>query len=121
RTSSRPRSARARSGSRRPARPRGSACPRARVRPETPSPAQTAAAREAVAVIDFGAQYSQLIARRIRECNVYCELLPPDASEEEIARLNPRAFVLSGGPASVYEPGAARAPDLVFDSGKPVR
>src|SRR5918912_2292885 len=76
--------------------------------------------RELVAVIDFGSQYSQLIARRIRECNVYCELIHPDISAEELARLDPRAFVLSGGPASVYEPGAPHAPAAVFESGKPV-
>jgi GMP synthase (glutamine-hydrolysing) len=75
---------------------------------------------ETVAVLDFGAQYSQLIARRIRECNVYCELLPPDAPREQIERLNPRAVVLSGGPASVYAPGAPQAPDWVFEGNRPV-
>jgi GMP synthase (glutamine-hydrolysing) len=76
--------------------------------------------REAVAIVDFGSQYSQLIARRIRECNVYCELVRPDVSAEELARLDPRAFVLSGGPASVYEPGAPHVPIEVIESGKPI-
>ncbi len=75
---------------------------------------------ETVVVLDFGSQYSMLIARRVRECHVYCELLPPDAPWEEVRRLNPRGFILSGGPASVYEPGAPLAPDYVFRSGLPV-
>ncbi|HXH21565.1 MAG TPA: glutamine-hydrolyzing GMP synthase [Dehalococcoidia bacterium] len=76
--------------------------------------------RESVVILDFGSQYSLLIARRVRECGVYCELLPHDAPYEEVARLNPRAFILSGGPASVYEPGAPQAPAYVFESGLPV-
>ena len=75
---------------------------------------------EAVVVLDFGSQYSMLIARRVRECHVYCELLPYTASREEVERLRPRAFILSGGPASVYEEGAPQAPAYVFESGLPV-
>jgi GMP synthase (glutamine-hydrolysing) len=75
---------------------------------------------ETVVVFDFGSQYSMLIARRVRECNVYCELLPHDAPREEIERLRPRAFILSGGPASVYDEGAPQAPSYVFESGLPV-
>jgi GMP synthase (glutamine-hydrolysing) len=75
--------------------------------------------RQTVAILDFGSQYSQLIARRVRECNVYSELVHPD-DLEALTRLDPAAFILSGGPASVYEPGAPRAPDVVFSSGKPV-
>jgi GMP synthase (glutamine-hydrolysing) len=75
--------------------------------------------RQTIAILDFGSQYSQLIARRVRECSVYCELVHPD-DLAAIARLDPQAFILSGGPASVYEPGAPRAPDVVFASGKPV-
>ncbi len=59
-----------------------------------------------IAVMDYGSQYSQLIARRVRECHVYCELLPWDATAEQLERLNPRGIILSGGPNSVYEPGA---------------
>ncbi|MDX6637292.1 MAG: hypothetical protein QOJ01_803, partial [Solirubrobacterales bacterium] len=64
------------------------------------------AAREEVLVLDFGGQYSQLIARRIRECGVFAELLPHDTPIEAIRGRNPAALVLSGGPASVYSPGA---------------
>ncbi len=77
-------------------------------------------APETIVVVDFGSQYSMLIARRVRELNVYCELVPWDTPRERIARLNPRGFILSGGPASVYEPGAPVAPPYVFDTGLPV-
>lgn len=80
----------------------------------------TTPAREAVIVIDFGSQYSQLIARRVRELEVYCELIPHTAAAEEIERLLPRGYILSGGPASVYAAGAPRLPDVVLNSGKPV-
>ncbi|HEX2988949.1 MAG TPA: glutamine-hydrolyzing GMP synthase [Chloroflexota bacterium] len=76
--------------------------------------------REAVAVIDFGSQYSQLIARRVRECNVYCELIPYNAGPERIAALNPRGFILSGGPSSVYQEGAPRLSDFILKSGLPI-
>ena len=75
---------------------------------------------ETVVVVDFGSQYNQLIVRRIREANVYCEMVPWDAPAERIAALNPRAFILSGGPASVYDSGAPFAQDWVLKSGKPV-
>jgi GMP synthase (glutamine-hydrolysing) len=76
--------------------------------------------REAVAILDFGSQYSQLIARRVREAQVYCELFRYDAPAEEVLALNPRAFILSGGPSGVYEPGAPKLPEYVLDSGLPV-
>ncbi len=76
--------------------------------------------RESIIVVDFGSQYSMLIARRIRECHVYCELVSPDTPWEKIAPLNPRGFVLSGGPASVYEAGAPLAPAYVYEKGLPV-
>jgi len=75
---------------------------------------------EAIIVIDFGSQYSMLIARCIRECQVYCELLSYDTPREKIASLNPKGFILSGGPASVYEPGAPLAPSYVYESHLPV-
>jgi len=78
------------------------------------------AEREAIVVIDFGSQYSLLIARRIRECQVYCELVPYDTPWEKIAPLNPRGFILSGGPASVYQPDAPLAPPYVYESHLPV-
>src|SRR6266487_763941 len=59
-----------------------------------------------VVILDFGSQYTQLIARRIREQKVYCEIHPFSVSVEKIRELGPRAIVLSGGPSSVYEPGA---------------
>ncbi|HEU4759227.1 MAG TPA: glutamine-hydrolyzing GMP synthase [Dehalococcoidia bacterium] len=71
-------------------------------------------------VLDFGSQYSMLIARRVRDCRVYCELVPFDAPWEQVQRLNPRGFILSGGPASVYDEGAPLAPAYVFESGLPV-
>ena len=79
-----------------------------------------ASSRETVVIIDFGSQYSRLIARRIRECGVYCELIPYSAPWETIQPLNPKGVVLSGGPASVYEPGAPLAPEWVYSSGLPL-
>ncbi|MFC2051814.1 glutamine-hydrolyzing GMP synthase [Chloroflexota bacterium] len=76
--------------------------------------------RETIVVIDFGSQYSLLIARRIRECQVYCELVPSDTPWEKIASLNPKGFILSGGPASVYQPGAPLAPAYIYESQLPV-
>src|SRR5579859_2015995 len=76
--------------------------------------------RDAVAVIDFGSQYSQLIARRVREHHVYCELVPHDAPRERFDALRPKGFILSGGPASVYAPDAPLIPQHVLDSGKPI-
>ncbi len=75
---------------------------------------------EAVVVIDFGSQYSMLIARRIRECRVYCELIPHTATWDDVAKLRPRGVVLSGGPASVYDAGAPMIPDWVFEHDLPV-
>ena len=76
--------------------------------------------REAVAVIDFGSQYSWLIARRVRECRVYCEVVSHDAPWDRVAALRPKGFILSGGPSSVYEPGAPQAPAYVYESRLPV-
>jgi GMP synthase (glutamine-hydrolysing) len=75
---------------------------------------------DSLAILDFGSQYSQLIARRIREARVYCELFPFDAAPGEVLALQPKGFILSGGPASVYEPGAPRLPAYVAESGLPV-
>ncbi|MBM3119498.1 MAG: glutamine-hydrolyzing GMP synthase [Chloroflexi bacterium] len=77
-------------------------------------------AREAIAVIDFGSQYSHLIARRVRECHVYCELIPFDEPWENIASLQPRGFILSGGPASVYQQGAPLALAQLYHSRLPI-
>ncbi|MBA7643756.1 GMP synthase [glutamine-hydrolyzing] [subsurface metagenome] len=76
--------------------------------------------REAVVVIDFGSQYSMLIARRVRQCQVYCEILPYDAPWQRVAKLKPRGFILSGGPTSVYDAGAPLAPAYVYESHLPI-
>ncbi len=76
--------------------------------------------REEVLVLDFGGQYSQLIARRLRECGVFAELLAHDADVERIRLRAPRALVLSGGPASVYEPGAPELRTELLELGIPV-
>jgi GMP synthase (glutamine-hydrolysing) len=71
-------------------------------------------------VVDFGAQYAQLIARRVREANVYSEVVPHSATVDEIKAKDPRAIVLSGGPASVYADGAPQLDPALFDLGVPV-
>ncbi|MFC1955072.1 glutamine-hydrolyzing GMP synthase [Chloroflexota bacterium] len=88
--------------------------------PAAPQEAVSGSEREAIIVLDFGSQYNMLIARRVRECQVYCELLPHDTPWEKIAPLNPKGFILSGGPGSVYEPNAPQAPDYIYESGLPV-
>ena len=73
-----------------------------------------------ILVLDFGAQYSQLIARRVREANVYCELHPCDVTDEFIRQFSPKGIILSGGPASVTDKETPRAPQIVFELGVPV-
>jgi len=73
-----------------------------------------------VFVLDFGAQYAQLIARRVREARVYSEIVPHDITAEEIERRRPAALILSGGPASVYAPGAPTMDPRIYDLGIPV-
>jgi len=75
---------------------------------------------DSIAILDFGSQFAQLIARRVREAQVYCELFPWDAPVEQVMALNPKGFILSGGPNSAYEPGAPFVPDYVLASAKPV-
>ena len=75
---------------------------------------------EAIAILDFGSQYSQLIARRVREERVYCELFHYDAPAEKVLALEPRGFILSGGPSSVYDLDAPRLPAFVLESNLPV-
>jgi GMP synthase (glutamine-hydrolysing) len=75
---------------------------------------------DAIAILDFGSQTSQLIARRVREAHVYCELFPYDASFERVFALQPKGFILSGGPASVYESEAPQIPDYVLQSRLPI-
>src|SRR5687767_6101570 len=82
-------------------------------------PMQTHPARK-VLVVDYGAQYAQLIARRVRECHVYSEIVPHDLSADQIAARKPSGIILSGGPQSVYAPGAPDADPDLFSLGVPV-
>jgi GMP synthase (glutamine-hydrolysing) len=88
--------------------------------PSPEAPHGLAAAREEVVVLDYGGQYSQLIARRIRDCGVFSELLPHHVGLGEVAKRKPRGIVLSGGPASVYAPGAPRLERGLLELGVPV-
>ena len=74
---------------------------------------------DVVLVVDFGAQYAQLIARRVRECNVYSEIVPHTITAEQIRARAPKAVILSGGPSSVYADGAPQVPAGFFDTGVP--
>jgi GMP synthase (glutamine-hydrolysing) len=75
---------------------------------------------QTIAVLDYGSQYSQLICRRVREANVYAELIPWDRADQKLPELNLHGIILSGGPNSVYEPGAPTLPAIVLESGVPV-
>jgi GMP synthase (glutamine-hydrolysing) len=75
---------------------------------------------DTVLVVDFGAQYAQLIARRVRECHVYSEIVPSTMPVAEMLAKRPKAIILSGGPSSVYADGAPPAPPGLFDAGVPV-
>ncbi len=78
------------------------------------------ATREMVAILDYGSQYSRLIARRVRECHVYCELLPADTTLDTLRQLGARGVILSGGPDSVYDEGARLVDQAILDSDLPV-
>src|SRR5664279_4767667 len=84
------------------------------------SGADVPAALDEVEVLDYGGQYSQLIARRVRDCGVFSELLPHSVPLEEIARRKPRGIILSGGPASVYAEGAPHLDRGLLELGVPV-
>jgi GMP synthase (glutamine-hydrolysing) len=89
----------------------------------SPDASDRGAAEEAadlVLVVDFGAQYAQLIARRVRECQVYSQIVPATMPVAQMLARRPRAIILSGGPASVYAPGAPPAPAGLFEAGVPV-
>lgn len=73
-----------------------------------------------IIILDFGSQTSQLIARRLREAQVYCQIFPCDTPADEVLALKPEGFVLSGGPSSVYAEGAPQLPEYVIESGKPI-
>ena len=76
--------------------------------------------RQIIPILDFGSQYAQLIARRVREQGVYSELVRPDISFDELKKLNPKGLILSGGPSSVYDAGAPRSDPRIFELGVPV-
>lgn len=73
-----------------------------------------------ILILDFGSQYAQLIARRVRECGVYCELMHPAISDDVIKKFNPNGIILSGGPETVIEHHTPRAPNIIFELGVPV-
>ena len=73
-----------------------------------------------ILIVDFGSQVTQLIARRVRESGVYCEILPCTADPASFAAFDPRAVILSGGPASVTREAAPAAPGIIFELGVPV-
>ena len=75
---------------------------------------------EGIVILDFGSQYSRLIARRVRELKVYSEILPPDTPWEKVAHFNPKGVILSGGPSSIYDPGAPLAPTWVYEKSLPI-
>ncbi len=72
-----------------------------------------------IAILDFGSQYAQLIARRVRETHVYCELFPWDTPAEKVLAIKPKGFILSGGPKSVYEANAPYIQKYILESGLP--
>src|ERR1700680_2158058 len=82
------------------------------------APAQVA--QDTILVLDFGSQYSQLIARRVREARVYCELVPGTISADEVRRRAPRGLIFSGGPASVYDHGAPLPDPAVYELDLPI-
>jgi GMP synthase (glutamine-hydrolysing) len=92
--------------------------PAAASRPASPAPADIHAHR--ILILDFGAQYTQLIARRVREMGVYCEIHPWDVTDAEVRAFAPRGIILSGGPESVTDKDPPRAPAAVFELGVPV-
>ena len=88
-----------------------------KARESTPS---VASAHDKILIVDFGSQVTQLIARRVREEGVYCEIVPLQKAEAAFRDMKPKAVILSGGPESVHVEGSPRAPQLIFDSGVPV-
>lgn len=76
--------------------------------------------KETIVILDFYSQFNQLIARRVRECNVYSEVLPYDTSIEKIKELNPKGIIFTGGPASVYEKDAPACDKEIFNLGVPI-
>src|SRR5690242_11590012 len=84
-----------------------------------PAEQERAPAREMIAILDYGSQYSRLIARRVRECHVYCELLPANTTLGELRRLGAKGVILSGGPDSVYDENARHVDQAILESELP--
>src|SRR4029078_12429581 len=80
----------------------------------------TPSMHDKILIVDFGSQVTQLIARRVREEKVYCEIVPYQKAAEAFLAMKPKAVILSGGPASVLDMGAPAAPRSIFDAGVPV-
>jgi GMP synthase (glutamine-hydrolysing) len=87
---------------------------------EQASEVKTISSSERILVLDFGSQFAQLIARRVREQNVYCEIVRHDITSDQIRKHDPSGLILSGGPSSVYEPGAPNCDPAIFELGIPV-
>ena len=83
-------------------------------------PGPSSGAHERVLILDFGSQVTQLIARRVREAHVYCEIHPNDVGDDFVRRFAPKAIILSGSHASTYEAHDLRAPQAVWELGVPV-
>ena len=75
---------------------------------------------ESILIFDFGSQYAQLIARRVRDLNVFCQIVRHDLPASRVAELNPKGIILSGGPSSVYEAGAPRMDPAIFGLNVPI-
>ncbi len=86
----------------------------------TPAQSQDNGRREAIAILDYGSQYSRLIARRVREARVYCELFPATATLADVQALGAKGVILSGGPDSVYDSGAPAVDQAILESGLPI-
>src|SRR4030081_3995216 len=89
----------------------------ASAQPALPSTPSVASAHDKILIVDFGSQVTQLIARRVREENVYCEIVPFQKAEAAFREMKPKAVILSGGPASVHDSGAPLAPPAIFAAG----
>src|SRR6188768_1794898 len=87
--------------------------------PRHPCPYKSPVTHQTIIVLDFGSQYTQLIARRLRELSVYSEILPPTTTAAEVARRQPVGVIFSGGPRSVSDPGAPRTDRAIFELDVP--
>src|SRR5271168_4850922 len=93
---------------------------KAQAKPTSPLSEGDAASRDKLLIVDFGSQVTQLIARRVRETGVYCEIVPFQKAEEAFRDHAPKAVIFSGGPGSVPAPGSPRAPQALIESGVPI-